>query len=84
MKVSPNMKKEDKNYKYFKKEEENLKKKYVNEFIIIYNEDVVFHDKDLNKVIDYARQLEAGKYIIQNCDTNETNNIQMFHTRVTF
>lgn len=78
------MRKESKNYSYFKKEEENLKKKYVNEFIIIYNEAVVFHNKDLNKVIDYVRHLKAGKYIIQKCEIDESSNIQKFYTRVTF
>jgi len=75
---------EDKNYIFFKKEEEKLKKQYSNEFIVIKEEKVVFHDVDLNKVIDFARELEAGTYIIQRCETNEANNIQMFHTRVTF
>ena len=75
---------EDKNYIFFKKEEEKLKKQYSNEFIVIMEEKVVFHDVDLNKVIDFARELEAGTYIIQRCETNEANNIQMFHTRVTF
>ena len=74
----------DKNYEYFKKEESNLKKKYSKEFVVIYNEKVVYHDENLDKVIEYARGLEAGKYIIQKCDTNEANNIQTFHTRVTF
>lgn len=75
---------EDKNYIFFKKEEEKLKKQYSNEFIVIKEEKVVFHNVDLNKVIDFARELEAGTYIIQRCETNEANNIQMFHTRVTF
>ena len=74
----------DKNYKYFKKEEKNLKREYSQEFVVIYEEKVVFHDKDLDKVIEYARGLEAGKYIIQRCETNEANNVQTFHTRVTF
>lgn len=73
----------NKNYIFFKKEKEKLKKKYPKEFIIIYNEEVVFHDKDLNKVIEYARDLEAGKYIIQSCE-NDNANIQTFNTRVTF
>jgi len=28
--------------------------------------------------------IEAGKYIIQRCETNESDNVQTFHTRVTF
>ena len=75
---------EDKNYNYLKKEEENLKRKYPNEYVVIYDSKVVYHDMDLNKVIEYVRELEAGKYIIQRCETNDANNIQMFHTRVTF
>lgn len=78
------MDKESKNYKYFKKEEDILIKKYPNEFIVISNEEVVFHDADLNKVIEFVKGLEAGTYIIQNCETNKANSIQMFHTRVTF
>ena len=78
------MENNEKNYQYFKNEEKNLKQKYSNEFLVIYDEKVVFHDKDLDKVIEYARGLEAGKYIIQRCETNEANNVQTFHTRVTF
>ena len=75
------MENNEKNYQYFKNEEKNLKQKYSNEFVVIYDEKVVFHDKDLDKAIEYARQLEAGKYIIQRC---EKNSVQMFHTRVAF
>ena len=74
------MENNEKNYQYFKNEKK-LKQKYLNEFVVIYDEKVVFHDKDLNKAIEYARQLEAGKYIIQRY---EKNNVQMFHTRVAF
>ncbi len=75
---------EDKNYEYYKKEEKDLIKKYPNQFIVICKEEVVFHDENLNKVIDFARELEAGTYIIQNCETDEVDKVQAFHTRVTF
>lgn len=74
----------DKNYDFFKKEEKKLKEIYPNEFIVICNQEVVFHDVDLNKAIEYARTLEAGSYIIQRCETNETRIVQVFHTRVSF
>lgn len=74
----------NKNYDYFKKEEQKLKEKYPKEFIVIQNECVKYHNKDFNKIIEFVRQLEAGTYIIQKCETNEANSIQMFHTRVTF
>ena len=72
----------DKNYKYFKENLTKLKKLYPNEYVIICEEKVIFHNKDLNKAIALARELEAGKFIIQKCETNEANNIQKFPTRV--
>ena len=78
------MSKENKNYCYFKKEENNLKKEYDNEYLVIYNKSVIFHNIDINKVIEFARHLKAGKYIIQKCELDESSNIQKFYTRVTF
>ncbi len=74
----------DKNYKYFKENLTKLKKLYPNEYVIICEEKVIFHNKDLDKAIALARELETGKYIIQNCETKEANNIQKFPTRVSF
>lgn len=74
----------NKNYLFFKNEEKRLSKQYPNEFIIICNEEIVFHNMDLNKIMEFARELEAGTYIIQKCENNEANSIQTFHTRVTF
>ena len=74
----------DKNYKYFKENLTKLKKLYPKEYVIICEEKVIFHNKDFNKVIALAKELEAGKFIIQKCETNEANNIQKFHTRVSF
>ena len=78
------MDKSNKNYQFFVANEKKLKKDYANEFIIISEEKVVFHDIDFNKVVDFARGLKAGTYIIQRCETNKLNSVQMFHTRVTF
>lgn len=74
----------NKNYIYFKNEESNFAKMFPDEYIVISEEKVLFHAKDLNEVIDYVRGLKAETYIIQKCGNNETNNVQMFHTRVTF
>ena len=73
--------KKDKNYIYFKNDKENLKKKYCNEYVVIYEEKVVFHNINLNKVVRYVKNLEAGKYIIEKC---EIDDIQRFNTRVVF
>lgn len=74
----------DKNYMFFKKEEKNLKKKYPDEYILICDEKVVFHDKNFEKVVEFAKTLEAGTYIIQQCSAVETKYIQTYHTRVVF
>lgn len=74
----------DKNYIFFKKEESKLKKDYPDEYILICNENVVFHDKKFEKVVEYAKSLEAGTYIIQQCSAVETKYIQTYHTRVAF
>lgn len=74
----------EKNYAFFKKEEKKLKKDYPDEYILICNEKVVFHDKDFEKVVEYAKSLEAGTYIIQQCSSIEAKYIQTYHTRVAF
>lgn len=77
------MKKIDKNYNFFLENEQNLNKEYNNKFIVISNEKVVFSHSDMNEIIKYIKKLAAGTYIIQKCGT-DCDNIQMFHTRVTF
>ncbi len=74
----------EKNYLFYKKEEKNLIKKYPKEYIVIHEEKVVFHNNDLSKVIEYAKKLEAGTYIIQKCETDEEENFQTFPSRVSF
>lgn len=74
----------NKNYLFFKKEIKKLSKEYPNEFIVISNESVLFHNLDLNEIMNFVRELEAGTYIIQKCEIDSTNSVQTFHTRVTF
>lgn len=71
------------NYKYFKSNKKELLKKFPEEYVVIVNEKVVFHSKDRETAIAYVKTLEAGTYILQKCETEE-NNVQMFHTRVSF
>ena len=74
----------DKNYNFFMLNEKELIKKYPNEFIVISNERVVYHNVDISLVVEYVKKLNAGSYIIQKCGSKESDNIQMFHTRVMF
>lgn len=74
----------EKNYSYFKENHQELTKKFPNQYVVIVNEKVVFNSKEKDKAIEYVKELEAGTYILQKCDTNKENSIQMFHTRVSF
>lgn len=74
----------EKNYSYFKENQQKLTKKFPNQYVVIVNEKVIFNSKEKDKAIEYVKKLEAGTYILQKCDTNEKNSIQMFHTRVSF
>lgn len=74
----------NKNSDYFKKEKNKLKEKYPKEFIVIQNENVKYHNKDFDKIIEFVRQLEAGTYIIQKCAINGYNDNQKFNSRVAF
>ncbi len=74
----------DKNYAFFKKEEKKLKKEFPDEYILICDEKVVFHDRNFEKVVEQAKALKAGSYIIQQCSTVEAKYIQTYHTRVVF
>jgi hypothetical protein len=74
----------DINYEYYSKNVKELKKKYSNQYVVIYEEKVVFNSKDMQKTLEYAKQLDAGSYIIQKIEMDEGRSIQTFHTRVSF
>lgn len=73
----------DMNYEYFKNNKKKLLKQFPEEYVVIVGEKVVFHSKDRETAIKFVKTLEAGTYILQKCETEE-NNVQMFHTRVSF
>ena len=74
----------DKNYKYFKRNYEELKKQYVNKYVIIVDEEVIHSCSNLDDAIEYVKNLEAGKYIVQKVAENPDDLIQTFHSRVRF
>ena len=74
----------DENYKYFEDNYKKLSSLYSGLYIIITNGEVILSDKDINVIVEYAKKLEAGTYIIQKCEKNPQKNIQMYHTRVSF
>lgn len=70
----------DKNYEFYEKNYKQLKSKYLNEYLVIANEDVKFHSNSFEESLSFAKKLEAGTYIIQQC--KKEDDIQMFHSRV--
>lgn len=78
------MKEIDKNYEFFKNNKKNINKKFANKYLIISNEEVIFADNSKDKVIEFAKELQAGSYIIQKSELSEEKQTQTFHTRVRF
>ncbi|CDF11579.1 putative uncharacterized protein [Mycoplasma sp. CAG:776] len=74
----------DRNYKWFKANLKELLKKYKGQYIVIANQEVIFASKEEQKAITYASELEMGTFIIQKCEKEDQNSIQVFHTRAIF
>ena len=74
----------DKNYNYFKDNYDELKKQYVNKYVVIVDEKVIQSCNDLNEAVEYVKGLEAGTYIVQKVAENPEDLIQTFHSRVRF
>lgn len=79
MEIEKNM---EKNYNYYLSNQKELNKKYKNKYVIIKDEEIFGVYDNLQEAIKYAKEIEAGTYIIQQCiDKKDT---QTFHTRVRF
>lgn len=74
----------DKNYEFFKKNQNEFSRKYANKYVVIADEKVVFNSKNIDDAVEYVKQLEAGTYILQKCETDSEKNIRTFHSRVRF
>ena len=74
----------NKNYQYYNQQLKELKNKYLEQYVIVSKEKIVFHDKDLQTILEFAKSLDAGSYIIQKVEKNEEKAVQNFHTRVSF
>lgn len=72
----------DKNYEYYKKEFHNLKKEYNGKYIIIQDEKVLYANESFEKIISFAKKLQAGTYIIQEVKKDIESSIRVFHSRV--
>lgn len=72
----------EENYEYYTKHHEELVKKYKNKFLIIKDKEVFGTYETLEEAIKYAKDFEAGTYIIQQC--TQKDDTQVFHTRVRF
>ena len=70
----------NKNYVYFEKIKNILIKLFPNEYVVVSDENVLFHSSNLKDVLKYARKLKVETYIIQKCVTN----IERFNSRVVF
>lgn len=70
------------NYDYYMNHRDELIEKYLEKYLIISNEQIVFVAENLEEAIEYAKTLSVGTYIIQKCEKDTET--QTFHTRVRF
>ena len=68
----------------FKDNLKDLLSKYGGEFLVIQNEEIVFHNIDMNIIVAYVEKLEPGSYIIQKCEDEQTQFYNTFHSWVRY
>lgn len=75
----------DKEYEFFKKNKEELLKKYKSLYIVIKDEKVVGSYKTQSEALKKSAQIfELGTFLIQKISGKEEDIIQHFHSRVAF
>ena len=60
------------NYKYFVENKEDFFKEYKNQYIVINNEEVIFNSSDIDKIVEFTKNLTLGTFIIQKCERDGT------------
>ena len=73
----------EKNYNFFKNNLDTLLKKYNGDFLVIQNEKILFNSRDMNLIAEFVKTLESGTYIIQRCESVETQ-FYTFHSWVDY
>lgn len=75
----------EKETKYFEQHKEELLKKFKGKYIIIVGEEVVgWFDSEKDAYFEAVQKYGAGNFLIQVCDPDGEEPVQVFHSRVAF
>lgn len=74
----------EENYKWFEENYNSLSKKYKGYYLIILNKEIIKVFKTIDDAIEFSKKLPEGTFIIQKCEKNKDDLIQVFHSRVRF
>lgn len=75
----------DKEFKYFRDNQNELVEKYLNQYIVIVGEEVKGAYDDVGTAYQRSiKQYEPGSFLIQHCKPGKDAYTQTFHSRVRF
>lgn len=75
----------EKEFEYFKNNQNSLYQQYPNEFLVIKDLEVKYHAKTFENALEYASaNFELGTFIVQQCTQGTEGYTQTFHSRVIF
>ncbi|MGD9852454.1 MAG: DUF5678 domain-containing protein [Nitrospirales bacterium] len=75
----------DKEFQYYKDNQEELVRRYENKFIVIKGEEVVGdYDTEIEAYESAKKNFPVGTFLIQHCLPGQESYTQSFHSRVAF
>ena len=78
-------KKLEKDFKYFLDNQNELVKKYLSKFIVIFDQEVIgAFDSELEAIDKTKENHELGTFLVQKCEPGEESFTRTFHSRVAF
>lgn len=75
-----------KDFKFFKRNHEEILDKYPNKFVVIQNECVLFAENTFDEAYAHAMSegLELGSFLIQECSAGNAAYTQFFSNQIAF
>jgi len=75
----------EKEFNYYKENQDELVKRYKDKFLVIVGEEVVeVHNSELEAYTEAKKKYEPGRFLIQHCLPGKNSYTQTYHSRVSF
>lgn len=73
----------EKEFEYFKKHKEDLKKHYMGKFIVIVGHKVIGSYEDSGEALrEASKRYKMGSFLIQKISEHDEDYVQRFHSRI--